>query len=105
MGSLSGTILTACTAGCGTEQQGNPKGSASEAADKPFGISNSKSQITNLKFEIWDLRFRAKRGWGPSAAAEGALREGASPSKSWKGRCGRPSSEGSPEARNFGCKQ
>jgi len=40
-----------------------------EAADEPFGISNSKSQTANLKFAIWDFRFRASLGQGPSAAA------------------------------------
>ena len=35
----------------------------------------------------------------PSAAAESAFPEGAYPSKSRKGRCGRPWSEGSPEAQ------
>jgi hypothetical protein len=35
------------------------RGASLKAADKPFGISNSKSQIANLKFEIWHLRFRA----------------------------------------------
>ena len=35
------------------------EGARLKSADKPFGISNSKSQITNLRFEIWHLRFRA----------------------------------------------
>ena len=35
-------------AGCATEQQGEAEGSANEAADKPFGISNGGSQIANL---------------------------------------------------------
>src|SRR3990167_6005839 len=38
------------------------EGSASEAADRPFGISNGKFQISNLRYEICNLRFRAWRG-------------------------------------------
>src|SRR3990172_9819622 len=53
------------------------EGSASEAADEPFGISNGKFQISNLRSEICNLRFRAQRGQGtaPSAAAESAFPE------------------------------
>jgi hypothetical protein len=40
-----------------------------EAAAKPFGIANCKSQMANLKSEIWPLKFLAERGQGPSAAA------------------------------------
>ena len=71
-----------------------PEGSANEAADVGAG---SFGETT-----------------GPSAAAEGALCEGASPSKPRKDRWGRPWSEGSPEAYpvgrsirvalHFGCK-
>src|SRR3989338_9061043 len=39
------------------------EGSASEAADVPFGISNGKFQISNLRCEICNLRFQAERGW------------------------------------------
>jgi hypothetical protein len=40
-----------------------------EAADEPFGISNSKSQTGKLKFATWDFGFRASLGQGLSAAA------------------------------------
>ena len=42
-------------------------------------------------------------GTDPSAAAESAFPEGAYPSKSRKGRCGRLWSEGSREALSVGC--
>src|SRR3990167_10456910 len=38
------------------------EGSANEAADVPFGITNGKFQISNLRCEICNLRFRAERG-------------------------------------------
>ena len=43
-------------------RRGETEGSASEAADMPFGISNGKFQISNLRCEICNLRFRAERG-------------------------------------------
>ncbi|OGQ75733.1 MAG: hypothetical protein A3G40_14475 [Deltaproteobacteria bacterium RIFCSPLOWO2_12_FULL_57_22] len=50
------------------------EGSASEDADMPFGISNGKFQISNLRYEIWDLRFRAKRGQSIGRSRERASR-------------------------------
>lgn len=44
------------------------EGARLKSADKPFGIANYRSQITDLRFVICDLRFRAERGTGPSAA-------------------------------------
>ena len=50
------------------------EGSASEAADKPFGISNGKFQISNLRYEICNLRFRARRGQPIGRSGERASR-------------------------------
>jgi hypothetical protein len=46
------------------------QGVSREASGLAYGISNCKSQIAKLKSEIWNLRFRAKRGPGPLPRSE-----------------------------------
>jgi hypothetical protein len=36
------------------------RGERQKAKDKPFGIANCKSQMANLRSEIYDLRFLAE---------------------------------------------